>query len=120
MNGFRVVKTHHVRFVEDDDVGELDLVDHEIRDGALILGHDIVSPRGEKLIRVEVVVDCEGVNDSDASIEFGELFNAASRRSKEVSIVFSRIEVHLHPLKSFGGIFIQALSFLKHHSHRVG
>nr|POF11480.1 hypothetical protein CFP56_44318 [Quercus suber] len=58
----------HVGFVQDNDVGEFDLVDHEIGDSALVLRHDIVAPRREQIRRLEVMKHGESVDDGASEL----------------------------------------------------
>lgn len=73
--------SHRVCLVENNDVGEFDLVNHEVRHGALILGDHVIAPLRKQLIGVEVVEHGEGVNDGDGGVELGELLQAADRGS---------------------------------------
>lgn len=45
---------HYVRLVQDDDVCELDLIDHEVRDRSLVLGNDVGVSVGQKVCRFEI------------------------------------------------------------------
>jgi hypothetical protein len=64
---------HHVGFVEHDNVGEFDLVDHEVGDGSFVFRCDIVSPRGQQIDRLKIVKHGESVNDRARSVQPREL-----------------------------------------------
>jgi hypothetical protein len=72
--------TYHFRLVDDDNIGKLDLVDHEIRDSALVLGQDVVAARREHIVRVEVVEHGEGVDHRHRGIQTRKLVEATSGR----------------------------------------
>lgn len=69
--------TDHVGLVQNDNIGKLDLVHHEIGDGALVLGGDIVPPRRQHVLGVEVVHDGEGIDHRGRGVEAGKPGEAA-------------------------------------------
>merc|ERR1711874_950034 len=58
-----------VALVEDDDVSELNLVHHQLRDGSLHFTPAVV----ESFHTAEVIVEIRGVNQSDAGVQSGHL-----------------------------------------------
>lgn len=82
----RTNAAYHVDLVEDDDIGKLDLVDHEVRDGPLILWCYIIATGREQILRIKVVQHGKGINDSDGSVKPSKLFQPASSLAKRESV----------------------------------
>lgn len=76
---------HHLDLVQDDDIGELDLIDHEVGYSSLILGGHVLATGGKELVSVEVIEDGESINDGNAGVELGEFLDAAHRSTKELA-----------------------------------
>lgn len=69
---------HRLDLVDDDHVGELDLVHHQVRYRALVLRDDLFAVSvGEEFRCVEVREQVEGINDRDSGVEFGERMETA-------------------------------------------
>jgi hypothetical protein len=74
---------YHIDLVENDDIGKLDLVHHEVRHGAIVLGGGVVATIREEVIGVKVVHHSKSIDNCDSGVEFGKLFHAASLIARE-------------------------------------
>lgn len=72
-----LVPGHEVALVDDQDVGELDLVDLQVRDVAVVLGGHVRLPVDEEVGRLEVPHEVDRVDDGDARVQPGHLGQAA-------------------------------------------
>ena len=68
-----VAATDPVGLVDHEDVGELDLVDEELRDAALVIVGRCQVAVGESVSGGELVEDRGGVDDGDRGVELGDV-----------------------------------------------
>lgn len=63
-----VLSTYHIDLVENNHIGKLNLVYHQVTDGTLIFGNHIVSSGRQEVGGFEIVKQCKSINDRAGSV----------------------------------------------------
>jgi hypothetical protein len=81
-NFFLFFICHQVAFVEQNNIGELDLIAHQLEDGSIIGCVHIGEDFGGNVSTIEIMIEVAAINNCDASIKLTQLSQFGCRLRK--------------------------------------